>query len=275
MGLLDKASNIINNEIKPALNKISFWNFVTSHNIQICAVFTRKDDFYYITNSIGFDGLSILSSFSTSDFWTGLLPSENQFFDFKTCDNSILSILQFFSFNLKDNVDFVQCLRIDNKILFLCNNNSLQIINNKSIIEDFSNIDFSKQNYFNNDNLIETKNISIRKYTIDIQEAITSFVKSKLKNHLEISELYIESISNEIMNRLSSFFAHPSLIKRNTKFSASILFPYKNEFSYILLMNHLIVNLAEVVENFSELLEINDLGKIDSYLEMEEFINAK
>ncbi len=275
MGLLDKASNIVLNENKPAFhNKITFLEFVNKHNIKTCATFSRKNDFFYINNSIGFDGLSILSSYSTNTFWNGIIPSENKFYTFKTSDNSLLSVLQFFSFQLKENVTSVHCLRNNDSILFICKDNSNVLENEESLLNDFNNIELSSKNKITKDRFIKDKDVLVSKYSINIEESVTTFVKSKLKTHLDISDLFISAISNELMNRFELFFASPSIFKRNDEFSASLLLFFKNKLSFITLLNHLVANLSEVIENYSELIEVQDLGKIDSYLEMEEFLDV-
>ena len=59
-------------------NFIFFSDFLISNNIQRFASLEIVDSHYFITNSFNFDVQSIIESYSSLDFWNGLIKEDNK-----------------------------------------------------------------------------------------------------------------------------------------------------------------------------------------------------
>ena len=92
MGLLTKA-NTLDKE-----KGMAFSDFVKKYKLKFCAVFEKNDNNFLIKNSIGFDGVSILSSLSTQDYWNGICSNFNELNIFSDDNRTLFPLLQLFSF---------------------------------------------------------------------------------------------------------------------------------------------------------------------------------
>ena len=68
MGLLSRASTMDN---KP-LPVLAFSDFINKYSLKTCALLEPEGADYIVTDSIGFDAYSIITSKSTIDFWEGI-----------------------------------------------------------------------------------------------------------------------------------------------------------------------------------------------------------
>lgn len=147
MGLLSRISAGIDlpaEESPLSQAGLSFFEFVTKHNLSHCAVFQRVNTFYVFSHSFGFDGETILQSISTSDFWEGTVK-ENKWNFFSRDENNLNTVLQFFSINLKTNISYVNIFFGQNKILLTAFESKPDYGNQlDEISKDFLSIDFDK-----------------------------------------------------------------------------------------------------------------------------------
>ena len=106
MGLLSMASHLDENQKQG----LAFSDFVLKYNYKTCSLLEKKSNNYIITNSIGFDGESLIASYSTVDFWNGICQNSNSIINLSQSNNSHAPLLQLFSLNMKDYVkDFSVC----------------------------------------------------------------------------------------------------------------------------------------------------------------------
>lgn len=261
MGLLQKA-NLLSQR-----KGLAFLEFVQKYNIKRCAVFTKVNNDYFITQSIGFDGVSIAFSKSTSDFWAGLIPENNKVFNFNSSQKTLSSVLQFFSLKLKDEIDFVDIYKTsDNRILFLCNK-ELTL----EIAKDFSNVDEKleyKKDFADQLNSLDS-NISVTKYAIDFDEAIDSFISENIKNNSTAEK---NPISNELQNRLFQSFNKPHFYKKTGTTTARIILNSSNEMPEELVINHIVTILKPVLDNNAALINILNEGKCQSYSQIKDYL---
>ncbi|MCQ2584305.1 MAG: hypothetical protein MJ185_01840 [Treponema sp.] len=147
MGLLSRISAGIDlpaEESPLSQAGLSFFEFVTKHNLSHCAVFQRVNTFYVFSHSYGFDGDTVLQSISTSDFWEGTVE-KNKWNYFSRDENNLNTVLQFFSMNLKTNISYVKIFMGNDKVLltaFETNPGSENDLD--TIAKDFLNMDFEK-----------------------------------------------------------------------------------------------------------------------------------
>ena len=132
MGLLSKASTLEN-------KGLAFSDFIQKHSLKTCAVLKENGNNYSVENSIGFDGKSIITATSTTDFWTGICNKEGIIKLFEKKGNSINTLLQLFSDSMKESLEELFIVKNNkNKILI----SEQEIFNNT--IEDFNDLSDSK-----------------------------------------------------------------------------------------------------------------------------------
>lgn len=270
MGLLSKAENIEAAEFKPSeLNSaVSFSEFICNNEIRTCALFEFINNKFYITNSIGFDANSIISSVSTKDFWDGLCK-ENSVKEFSKKDNSISPLLQFFSFNMTEKLENINVLKLENRILILCNKKIDQTISNQFALinKNFSEPESSKLNSKINS---KTKCINC---TINFDEALDSFITTNIKEKSEI-QVFKESLFNELANRIIGYtdINAVKVFSKNEVKKLKAIFLAKQNTQFQLLMTHLIINLREVIGDCAELLEISSEENCETFLQLKKFL---
>ncbi|MCQ2575480.1 MAG: hypothetical protein MJ162_01975, partial [Treponema sp.] len=127
MGFLDRA-NEKRAEIASAVSaptnnsNISFFSFTKKYGLNCCCSFSKKANHFYITNSIGFDGDSILKSYSTDDFWNGAILPEDRIITYTQADTNLNSFKQFFSDTLLFDLESLTILKTSkNTSLFVLN----------------------------------------------------------------------------------------------------------------------------------------------------------
>ena len=170
MGLLSKANLLDQN------NGLAFSTFISKYNINFFAIFEQRNNYYEIVNSLGFDGSSILSSSSTTDFWDGIVNEDDKLFRFSV-DNVSNPLIQFFSFKILDNVHNITVFKTNGKIVLICNNTLTE-----TVINDFKRVDSSiVDSNLNKLNSFINKDSYLYKVEFDFQEAIESYLISILK----------------------------------------------------------------------------------------------
>lgn len=253
MGLLSKASGI------NLSKKLAFNDFIVSHNLKTAAIFNNENNSFIIKNSIGFDIKSIINSKSTLDFWNGICTQKNKVYNFSKEDNSINSLLQFFSFSMNE--------KIENISLYHSNEDSiLMVINNiidSSIITDFLNINLESEFKYNLPSSIENDSL-IYLYELNFSDSLSDY-----------DLIFKDSIKNEIFNRFSNFyFSNSCSIDWNNNLIRVFKFA-PEDFDSELLIKHIKLNINEIDENLSSKIKINfinstkDLSEVDSIMKAE------
>lgn len=264
MGLLSKASFISDDNVK-----FAFSEFVLKYNVKTFAVFVLNNGYYSIGNSIGFDGSSLITSLSTKDFWDGVCAKFNKTYSFSTTDKTLNPILQFFSFEIRDDINSISIYRTEDKIFMLCNKDF-----NNELIEDMlhidSSIDYVNLNLFNKD---ITKDSKVFLYEIDFTEALETYFAMKQKNE-DKDDLLKKALYNELVNRFSCYFAKYG-VKRISESSIRILLNVDKSIHEEHLICHIVYTLQEVIEAASELINFENKGIATSLIELKDFIQAE
>lgn len=188
MGLLRKANLLLN-------KRLTFCDFIKKNKIIKCAILKNHSQFYFIYESFGFDGFSILNSFSTYDFWNGTIPKKNIIYNFSIQNTNLNQFYQFFSSQQKDEISSLSIIKtLDNSIFILINSSI-----NSRILYDFEHIDFEKETYIKNHNFQKE---NMQKCVLDLNNSVEDFVFSENKNTF-YNDFLSTSIKNEIQNRLT------------------------------------------------------------------------
>lgn len=220
MGLLQKLNSGVydtpelsfkeNQNIKSQENILPIYinDFLISNEISSFAVLEIINNHYFITNSFGYDVKSIYSSYSTVDFWNGLIKEINKIYNFNYENNSITHLFQFFSGDLIESIKQILVYKTEtNKIYIFClkkiSNKLLQIQNQIKNLDLSFNLSVSK---------IETTNSN---FTLEIQNTILEIVSENIRNKFYLKNSFFNAIKAELVNRLNFYFSNNSKISLN------------------------------------------------------------
>ncbi len=240
VGLLKRSESILNN-----LHELDFFNFITKYKISSCALFQKSEDYYYIENSIGFDGSAIISSFSSKSFWDGTININNQLLCFTKIDNSISPFYQFLSEELKEKTEVIYILKNEDKILFICSNKEIENIKDNNFIDDFKLISKHK-NY--------SKDIIKDAFKIDIQKALEKYILSQNIFSYNFKAFY-ESLYNTIHNYLCLYFKYQNIFdsSNSIQISSKIFADIPQE----MLKKHILLNLKEIIGEYTQFISFS------------------
>ena len=264
MGLLSRASTMDN---KP-LPVLAFSDFINKYSLKTCALLEPEGADYIVTDSIGFDAYSIITSKSTIDFWEGICKEKGQLYIFSGDEKTPL--LQLFSINLKDKLSTLSVYKNSaGKILLYEGKLS------EEAIKDFENVNKSDHqiNVLTLNPLLKDGSFVLL-FKLDFSEAISSFYESQ-KNKIDFSsEVFNNSVMNEIYNRFAcQYNISDSTIKLAPYGIKTVIFTDKN-YSVDLITQHIILNLREVLDTSADLIQINYSGTADSCEKIEGFLQA-
>lgn len=275
MGLLSKTLSLANessNNITKA-NKISFSRFTEKYNISFCAVFSKINNNYVITDSLGFDGISIISSISSVDFWNGTLKDKNSWLSLTT-SSEMVPFYQLFSFNQKDKINSIYIHGFEDKIFMVCSSDKSSFIPNDVIAKDLINLSFDKEPETETISFDLSKNESVFKYEIDFKNAIDFHIQKNLRK-LEYKTIISDVIHKEINLFMKRSFTVPSLVHNKNHGTFNLAIISENEIPENLLKTHLIKELENILDEESKLVSINNLGKSNSYKDVMDFLQAE
>ena len=266
MGLLSRASTL---DKKEKIQGLAFSDFIIKHSLKICALLEKKESDYFVKNSIGFDGNSIISAISTADFWNGICPVSKKIYSF-TNQDEINPLLQLFSLNIKDNIKNLYIYKNAKSQILL----STEIITNK-IADDIELLDnsFHICTISNLNSLIQDNSV-VLKFNIDYSEAVESFITAKMKSDIK-NKSYIQSaLLNEIYNRFICYYNSPdSTVLSGINTLKTVIITDKT-YSIELIANHLILNIKDLLEHYAELIIIDFSGTAESCAETQAFLQS-
>ena len=251
MGLLQKLNSGVydtpelsfkeNQNIKSQENILPIYinDFLISNEISSFAVLEIINNHYFITNSFGYDVKSIYSSYSTVDFWNGLINKNNKIYNFNYENNSITHLFQFFSGNLIESIKQILVYKTEtNKIYIFClkktSNKLLQIQNQIKNLDLSFNLSVSK---------IETTNSN---FTLEIQNTILEIVSENIRNKFYLKNSFFNAIKAELVNRLNFYFSNNSKISLNNDNKIEITANINNK-DFDLLEFHINENLKDIL----------------------------
>lgn len=273
VGLLKRSLNLSKNTSKE--DGLDFFEFIQVNNISICSllIYDTVNDKYVANSSIGLDADSICMSVSTKDFWCGILTQDNYLYTFLNTDNSILPLYQFFS---KKLIEKIECLyavkRTDGIILLFSTQTKPQT---ETIIHDISRIEINpeqKKSYTSASDKYKTQS-DYYLYELQFSEAVDSFILSKYKSNF--SQTFKKTIYENIFYELLQNFPEPSFIGSNSKGKIRIGCCLDHEIPFELLSNHLKFNLSFILNEHSQLLIIEQNGKVNTYQELKAFLEGE
>jgi len=233
-GLLRKA-NLLQSE------GLAFFDFIAKHKIQYCAFFKPHNQEYLAYRTFGLDAESILMSVSSLDFWNGTIPNAKTVYCFNRTENTINSILQFFSAPLKDKLEKISVYRTSDNTLFILGNAELS----KDIINDLNIIKFV-------DTDIKTKaklfalSTAVKSYKITFSDFINNFLQLKNKR-TDLTLQFYDTITTEIENQLLRSFCDYSSIKKVSDTEYLLKLQEKHSIPDNLIKTHFISLLNEII----------------------------
>lgn len=261
-GLLKKA-NLLNQQ-----KGLAFSTFIQKYSKKVFSILTKQNNFYFTTYSNGFDGDSILASYSTLDFWNGLISEKNKVVNFTEEDNSLGKLLQFFSFEMKDQIKNVSVYFTDSKIILLCNG-----IISDQFIQDFVFLEWTENFDFTSINQSYIEKFTVNKYLIDYSTAIKEYSLSK--NKPDLSVLLEQALVKEIHNRLCRYFNSPNCTVLTKESKDKVIIFSNNKLEDDLLLKHLILNLKEVIGKYSNNISITFENEANTFEEIKEFLKVE
>lgn len=249
-------------------NQLDFFDFTQLYKIKYSAIYKEEKNYYKISESFNFDGISIINSISTKDFWDGIIKEKNKIYFFNSNNNSILPLYQFFSFTLKNSFNSIYCIKNSkDEILMICSDDNENKLN-KEIIYSFNNLLENKKLTIDNISKLEFNNNINQKIIINIDEALESFLKENTHN-----KDFKLVIIKEIFNRIKTYLYPNPLISysENGQIKAII----DSTIPLQLFNQHLILSLKDLFQKHSQLITVINEGKIESYLDCYNFLGVK
>lgn len=202
IGLLQKANLLLN-------KRLTFCDFIKKNKIIKCAILKNHSQFYFISESFGFDGFSLLNSFSTYDFWNGTIPKKNTIYNFSIQNTNLNQFYQFFSSQQKEEISSLSIIKTFDNSIFILINSSI----NSRILNDFEHIDFEKETYIKNHNFQKE---NMQKCILDLNNSVEDFVFLENKNTF-YNDFLSTSIKNEIQNRLTLKYKDFFIIEKKSE----------------------------------------------------------
>lgn len=259
MGLLEKINSLQNtasvgllaraSQLSTKSNSFSDW--AAKYSITHAAIFSKVNNFYYISNSLNIDARTITLSVSTADFWSGSIDfNDNKIHCYSKSDGTLGRFFQFFREDLRHDVDELYFLPYTYKgntnILMILKKqeeeltvpqvteqllNELAVINSDAAKKDeshysevLSNIDESLQ-----------ANLFILSYKLSLDSLFNGIDISQP----EIKDLIIKSITKVLCEKLTILFSAPNCVSNDTNNEFKIVFLTKEEVDDKLLLAHI------------------------------------
>ena len=265
-GLLKKTLSILNKK-----TELDFFEFTKKYSLKFCAIFSRCENLFYISKSIGFDGKSITNSVSTQSFWSGTIDTEGWHF-FNKKDSRIIQFYQFFSFELKDSFEYLYVFYSKNQILLIPSVHQFEQKELKSISNDLPTLcEYSPK--FDFSLLDNDYKLSFYKYKIEILKPISMYIEKNVDNSSFV-QLLKSSLITEILGRLKLYFSYPNIVLMDEDANVKVLLAASKEINIDLLKTHLLLNIENVIENFSDYLELIPEGMSKSFSDASSFLKV-
>lgn len=282
MGLLKKVNDFTCNKksnyvglLKKSLllslnHGLDFFEFAQKYKIPFFAELKKVNDNFVFCNTYGFDGVSILSSVSSKDFWNGTIKEKNKWYEFSAKRNNLLPFYQFFSFNQKDKINYVYiCYFDDEKILMICETDENESIYCNEIIEDYKKIEYTRK--IDLTDFKRQKSDIITKYTIDFTQTVDDFINRHL-SHASYSEHFKNVFENQIHLMLLQNFSKPDFLARKKSFVYNALIFSKQPLDNELIELHIKKSFEEMLDESAQSINITCKGNASSYLEIQDFL---
>lgn len=205
IGLLQKANLLLN-------ERLAFFDFLQKNNFPNCAILQNKSNFYIIFQSFGFDGDTILRSFSSYDFWQGTLPIQNQIYNFDIGELNINQFFQFFSENQNEKINSLSIFKSKNSEILIFINENIS----KKILYDFEKLNLEKKITNKKKDFLSLNKNNLLHFTLNLNFCVENFIKSKKINNLYEND-FSNAIKNEIFNRIFQKFHQDFFIEQTSQ----------------------------------------------------------
>jgi|GEM_PF-4803664 len=233
MGLLNKITST--NSEKPC-----FSTFCKKYGFLHAGIFGIVDGMYILKKVCGIDAETIFKSFSSPDFWNGIITQSDKWIDFNKEDKSINCFYQFFSEEAKDYLYSIHFLRFINNdetlyFAFIEYKNDSSIHTEKPNISEYfiSDLVFNTQYFFsvnNNFDSLEEKissNLDTNSCTLARLSFADLFCKLEENNKL-VTENLSKTVENTLFEEIVFLFSEAldefniSLPKSNFEFRIAL-----------------------------------------------------
>ncbi|MBQ0004208.1 MAG: hypothetical protein KBT21_11805 [Treponema sp.] len=256
----------------------SFQEWAKSNGFDHCGLFTNIRGMMVITHSYGIDAQTIASSVSSKDFWKGTLKKEEQIINYSKDDQDFYNYLQFFSFEMKNNVSHITFVKINDNsnssILMIYKLNSDRNISISQEAINSLTINNSDINYeFTFENSAELKKHEYQLLQIDLSETVNSAIKEIQLPEAGIKNAVMECIYNEIFDLLKTAFPEPNYVSFKNNSIVKIAFSYSENFDDILLQSHINLLLNELLCKPEKYLSLVNNGKTNDSEKVINFLN--
>lgn len=256
----------------------SFQEWAKGHNFEHCGIFSCIRGMMVINHSYGIDAQTIASSVSSKDFWKGTLNSDEDIISYSKDDQDFYNFLQFFSFEMKNNVTHITFVKLHDKdeisILMIYNLNSTSEI--KISKNEVSEIPLENK-YISYEYTTEnSKEINQHEYellTINFSEAVSSSIKTIQLPEASIEQAVIECIYNQIFDLLKTAFPSPNFVSYRDDSIVKIALVYNENLDDLLLQSHINLLLNEMLCNPSENISLVNTGKTNDSDKVIDFLN--
>ena len=263
MGLLSKAGHLDYSE------ELAFSDFFIKYNLSFAAFFDRTGAFFTITNSIGFDGVSIITSESTEDFWNGICDNQMTPLTFSAKESTLTPFFQLFSFAQKDELEEVTVVKVSSERIFMVCNQVFPSSCLKDLACAKSGRSIIKPDAINH---MIKRDSKVLKIEVEYSEAAESFIHSQVKGK-EKEALFCSSLDSEIANRFLCFFA---------KNVSAVCEPYRIRAIFVVtralttehLINHIILNLRGVIGKHAEIINFDFKGTAVTLADINSFLQG-
>jgi hypothetical protein len=115
--------------------------------------------------------------------------------------------------------------------------------------------------------------ISFYKYKIDILKAISMYIEKNVDNTTFVP-LFKSSLITEIFGRLKLYFSYPNIVLMDENSNVKVLIASNKEINLELLKTHLLLNIENVIESYSEYLELISVGISKSFSDASSFLKV-
>ena len=267
MGLLEKSLRLSQQ------GALSFFEFSKKYNLNCSAILSKFQNNFIITNSVGIDGDSILSSVSTQDFWDGTVSQKNKLYTFDEA-NLMRPFLQLFSDNLVHKIKSISIYYTDEKILIVLGEDADNKDFGDSLISDFNLLVNETSKTPAILNFTKGSDEFIRLFRLSLEKNVEAYINKKVQVN-EHKAILTSAINQAIYNKLKTHFSAPDYIFKYNTCSFNLVTVSKTNIPYELMKKHLEVSLKEMLSFYAETLDLSDYGQANSYQELIEFIQAR
>ena len=252
VGLLKK-SLIISNE-----DELDFFEFLKRYDIKAFSILEpiAGTENYIAKKCFGLDAKSVCKSFSTKDFWDGLINA-GSLYTFYKGSSGILPFNQFFSQKLLDSIKTLHIFKRTKGEIFIFipkDNDYSSTLDAK----DLEKLNFNFEWKASKNNFENTSNTGCCSYLLDFSEAIQSAIISESKG--QYKDILTKTIEDMLYGEFLKNFSAPSKIEPQGNSQYIVKIFTEEEIPLELFSNHLRLSTSFYLEEHSQLIAVEYKG---------------